>query len=85
MPEKTLLAFGDHGEVGGVLRDDGGDSGKMLARFSAAGVDLPALAKDLQIKARDSFVQDFDKLLDVVDKKINHLNEKQGGSGANTP
>lgn len=78
MPEKTLLAFGDHGEVGGVLRDDGGDAAETLARFSAAGVDLAALGTGLQIKARDAFVQDFEKLLDVVDTKINHLHEEHG-------
>ncbi len=78
MPEKTLLAFGDHGEVGTVLRDDGGHSEQTLARFTAAGVNLRALGKELQLRGRDSFVKDFKKLIDCVSQKINHLNGEQG-------
>lgn len=84
MPEKTLLAFGEHGDVAGVLRDDGGDAERTLARFTAAGVDLSALGRQLQLEGRDSFVKDFQKLLDVVDSKINHLHEKHGVPRATT-
>jgi transaldolase len=78
MPEKTLIAFGDHGEVTGVLRNDGGDSERALAHFTAAGVNLPALGKQLQLAGRDAFVKDFQKLLACVDSKVNQLHAKQG-------
>ena len=48
MPEATLKAVADHGSLGGVLSADGGDSEAVLARFAAAGVDVSALARQLQ-------------------------------------
>ncbi len=84
MPEKTLLAFADHGEVESVLRDDGGHAEHTLARFTAAGIDVPALGKELQLRGRDSFVKDFKKLLDCIDAKINRLNENQSPPQAST-
>ena len=44
MPEKTLLAFADHGEVGEPLPTDGGDAEETLKAFGDAGIDVDALA-----------------------------------------
>src|SRR6202012_3832145 len=38
IPEKTLLAFGDHGKVSGTLPRDGGDCETVLADFRKAGI-----------------------------------------------
>ena len=48
MPNETLEAFYDHGEVGDPLPADGGDVDTLLGRFHDAGVDLGALAAKLQ-------------------------------------
>jgi hypothetical protein len=48
MPEKTLLAFRDHGKLAGTLPRDGGDCETVLADFRKAGIDLEQLASDLQ-------------------------------------
>ena len=48
MPEKTLLALADHGEIGPMLPHDGGDAEEVLSGFTQAGVDLDALAAELQ-------------------------------------
>ncbi len=48
VPESTLKAFADHGEVGDLLAADGGDSERVLAAFAKAGVDIGALASRLQ-------------------------------------
>src|SRR3546814_4994236 len=48
IPDKTLAAFADHGRVDGVMAVDGGDAEARLARYEAAGVDLDALARQLQ-------------------------------------
>src|ERR1700761_6430833 len=40
MPENTLKAFADHGELDGVLRPDGGDAETILAQFARAGIDI---------------------------------------------
>jgi transaldolase len=47
MPEKTLLAFGDHGELAGTLPRDGGDCGTVLDNFRKAAIDLEQLGADV--------------------------------------
>ena len=68
MPEKTLLAFADQGEVGEHLAADGGDD-DVIARFSAAGVDVTALGARLQAEAADKFVGSWDELLATIARK----------------
>src|SRR5262249_40792723 len=48
LPEKTLLAFDDHGQVKGVMPIHGGDAEEVIAEFKRAGVDDQALADSLQ-------------------------------------
>ena len=66
MPEKTLLAFADHGELEGVLPVDGGDAETVLAEFAEAGIDDKKLAADLQREGADSFVASWKDLLDRI-------------------
>jgi transaldolase len=69
MPEATLKAFGDHGEVGGSLRADGGDAEEVLAQFAKAGIDVDALAAQLQDEGAKSFVKSWEDLMSVIDMK----------------
>ena len=64
MPDATLEAFYDHGEVGDPLPADGGDADEILARFAAAGVDVAALAAQLQSDGATSFVDAWNELMD---------------------
>jgi transaldolase len=48
MPEGTLKAFMDHGEVGPAATADGGDCEAVLMQFAKAGIDVDALASRLQ-------------------------------------
>jgi transaldolase len=68
IPGETLKAFADHGEVGDPLPADGGDAEETLARFAAAGIDVDALAADLQTKGAASFVSSWNDLLAVIEK-----------------
>ncbi len=69
MPEKTLLALADHGEIGAMLPHDGGDAEEILDRFAKAGVDLNALAAELQRDGAAAFVASWKELLAcLVDK-----------------
>ena len=69
MPEKTLLALADHGEIGNMLPHDGGDAEDVLAKFTQAGINLDKLAADLQQEGADAFVKSWDELLAcIVDK-----------------
>ncbi|TXL78812.1 transaldolase [Vineibacter terrae] len=69
MPEGTLKAFADHGEVGGILAPDGGDAEAVLARFAKAGIDIDALAAQLQTEGAASFVKSWNDLMDRIAAK----------------
>jgi len=69
MPEGTLKAFHDHGEVGALLAPDGGDCEAVLAEFAQAGIDVDALAAQLQSDGAKSFVQSWNELMSVIASK----------------
>ena len=69
MPEGTLKAFADHGEVGAVMPPDGGDCEQVLAQFAKAGVDIDALAAQLQTEGAQAFVKSWNDLLRVIESK----------------
>ena len=69
MPEKTLLAFADHGRTAAALPDDGGDAETVLANFARAGVDAAALASDLQQEGTVSFANSWNDLMDCIASK----------------
>jgi transaldolase len=73
MPEETLLAFADHGTVRPVLPRDGGDAEQVLARFAQAGVDVDALAAQLQTEGADAFVKSWHDLLGRIAEKCETL------------
>jgi len=66
MPEGTLKALADHGALGGILTADGGDGEEVLARFAGAGIDVVALASQLQDEGAKSFVSSWRELMDVI-------------------
>ncbi|HEX2358968.1 MAG TPA: transaldolase [Solirubrobacterales bacterium] len=73
MPDKTLLAFADHGEVGEPLPADGGDAEQVLAQFADAGVDVDQLAARLQVEGADAFVKSWDDLIDSISHEAEKL------------
>ena len=69
MPEKTLLAFAQHGELHGVMQEDGGNAETLLDEFAEAGVDVLALADQLQAEGAESFRESWSELLAVIAEK----------------
>ncbi len=69
MPEQTLKALADHGELGDILKADGGDCEEVLAEFAKVGVDIDALATQLQDEGAASFVKSWDELMAVIASK----------------
>jgi transaldolase len=69
MPEKTLIALAGHSELGNILPVDGGDSEKVLAQFYEAGIDIDALAAQLQDEGAKSFVKSWQELMSVIESK----------------
>jgi transaldolase len=73
MPEGTLKALADHGAIGEMLPADGGDSEDVLARFAAAGIDVDALASQLQDDGAKAFVKSWQELMGVIAGKSDTL------------
>jgi transaldolase len=69
MPEGTLKALAEHGDVGATIPADGGDSEAELARFAEAKIDVHALAKQLQDEGAKSFVNSWNDLMGVISSK----------------
>jgi transaldolase len=69
IPDKTLLAFADHGSPGELLPVDGGDAERVIAMFGDAGIDDDQLAADLQCEGAESFVKAWQDLLDCIGSK----------------
>jgi transaldolase len=69
MPDDTLRAFTQHGEIGGTLAADGGDCEKVLAAFAKAGIDIDALATRLQEEGAASFDKSWNDLMGRIESK----------------
>ncbi|HYJ67662.1 MAG TPA: transaldolase [Nocardioidaceae bacterium] len=69
MPDDTLEAFFEHGEVGDPMPADGADADELLARFEAAGVDVAELAAKLQRDGASSFAAAWNELMERIDSK----------------
>jgi transaldolase len=69
MPEGTLKALADHGELSEIMSNDGGDCEAALAQFAKAGIDIDALAAKLQDEGAKSFVNSWNELMSVIASK----------------
>jgi transaldolase len=69
IPENTLLAFAEHGKLGGAMRPDGGDAEAVLAEFARLGVDDAALAAQLQREGAQAFDKSWQELLKRIAAK----------------
>jgi len=69
MPEATLLAFADHGQVPNALPVDGGDCETVLDRFARGGIDAGKLAGRLQREGAEAFVKSWNDLMLCIESK----------------
>jgi transaldolase len=76
MPEGTLKALAEHSELGPILPADGGDCEQVLGQFAKAGIDVDALAAQLQDEGAKSFVKSWTDLLTVIKSKETDLKSK---------
>jgi transaldolase len=70
MPEGTLKALATHTELGELLPTDGGNCEEVLGQFARAGIDIDALAAQLQTEGAESFVKSWNELMQVISSKI---------------
>lgn len=73
MPEATLKALAEHGELGTILPADGGDCEEVLTEFAKAGINVDSLAADLQDQGAKSFVKSWTDLMAVIASKSSAL------------
>lgn len=73
IPEATLKALADHGELGASLPVDGGDGERMLLQFTQRGIDIDTLAAQLQDEGAKSFVKSWNDLMSVIASKSAEL------------
>lgn len=80
MPEKTLHALAEHGEIKGAMPADGGDAEGVLAEFAGAGVDIDALAARLQREGAEAFVKSWQQLMQrIADKSAGLAQQRAAG------
>jgi transaldolase len=80
--EGTLKAFSENGKIDDLMSADGGDCEVVLARFAQAGVDVDALAAQLQSQEADLHVKSWIELMAVIASKsaaltTNHYIERE--------
>jgi transaldolase len=73
IPEETLLAFGNHGQVDRAMPRNGGDAEQVLVAITRAGVDVGALARELQDEGAKGFVDSWKDLLGAIETKSKAL------------
>ncbi len=69
MPEGTLKALADHGDLSEIMSADGGDCEAVLDQFAAAGIDIDDLGTKLQDEGAKSFVSSWNELMEVIASK----------------
>ena len=69
MPEGTLQALAEHGDVGTTMPADGGNSEEELARFAGENIVVEALSNQLQDEGAKSFVNSWNDLMGVISSK----------------
>jgi transaldolase len=73
MPEATLKALAEHNELGSILPADGGDCEEVLAEFAKAGINIEALAAELQDQGANSFTKSWNDLMAGIASKSSAL------------
>jgi len=69
MPEGTLKALADHGDLTEIMSADGGDCEAVLAQFAKAAIDIDTLAARLQDEGAKAFVNSWNELMHVIASK----------------
>ncbi len=70
MPEATLRAFADHGDVTHALSIVTGAACNTLRRAQDAGIDLDALTAQLETEGVRSFCDSYEELLGRIEAKV---------------
>ena len=78
MPDHTLRAFADHGEIARTLDADPDAAERTLADAAAAGIDLATVTAQLEREGVRSFCDSYHELLACIESKLNSLDQADG-------
>jgi transaldolase len=73
MPEQTLRAFADHGNVERALDADPGAAEEALVEATAAGLDLDAITEELEHEGVESFSESYAELVSCIESKLEQV------------
>jgi len=73
LPEKTLHAFADHGRIEQAMAVDGGHAKATLQRIARAGIDIDAVAMQLQHDGAQAFTRSWQQLLQRIADKAGSI------------
>jgi transaldolase len=73
MPDRTLRAFADHGEVKRTLDTDPDEAEATLTEAHAAGIDLAAVTDQLEREGVQSFCDSYRQLMECIDSKLERV------------
>jgi len=82
MPEQTLRAFAEHGQLRQPLDTRLDEAEEVLAAAAAAGLDLPTITAELERESVQSFCDSYGQLLACIETKISKLVNGAGATGA---
>ncbi len=80
MPQQTMMAFKEHGEVRPSLSENVEGARQVLRDLAAAGIDIDRVTSDLRVDGVKLFADSIDKLLEEIANKKRKL--QQGSVGA---
>jgi transaldolase len=81
MPEATLRAFADHGNVGRALSVDAEAAAETLLRADGEGIDLDAITAELEREGVRSFCDSYHDLLHCIEAKKARIASASGNAG----
>src|SRR5204862_7441780 len=73
MPEETIRAFQDHGEVALTLEQGLDEAKRVFEQLAEAGIDYDDVVRVLEEEGVQKFADSFKELLDEVDAKRGEL------------
>ena len=76
MPESTMLAFKDHGVVRPSIEEGMDDARRVLAQAAEAGIDIEAVAAQLEEEGVAAFAESYRKLLSVIEEKVEGIGKR---------
>jgi len=63
----------DHGELSSIMASDGGKCEEVIESFIKGGINVDALAGQLQAEGAKSFVNSWNDLMSVINSKSRSL------------